>query len=82
MNPLLAKENPHKEHEGHKRLVDSTAFHKRSMGYRREIVFLALWLAEVHQDPAPVLVNSRLTRRLPEKLVSGKELGRVQCRAA
>jgi len=27
--------------------------------HRREIVFLARWLAEIHKDPAPVLVNSR-----------------------
>jgi integrase len=46
VNPLLAKKSPHEEHEGHKRLLVSTAFHKRSMGYRREIVFLARWLAE------------------------------------
>src|SRR6266478_6665598 len=61
VNPLLAKENPHEEREGHKRLLVSTAFHKRCVGYRREIVFLARWLAEVHKDPAPALVNSRLT---------------------
>jgi hypothetical protein len=64
VNPLLAKENPHKEHEVHKRLLVSTALHKRSMGHRREIVFLARWLAEVHPVPAPVLVNSRLTGKL------------------
>src|SRR6266478_699659 len=46
VNPLLAKENPHEEHEGHKRLLVSTAFHKRRVGYKREIVFLAPWLAE------------------------------------
>jgi hypothetical protein len=57
VNPLLVKENPHKEHEGHKRLLVSTAFHKRSVGYRREIVFLARWLAEVHEDPAPVFIS-------------------------
>jgi hypothetical protein len=61
VNPSLAKENPHKEHEEHKRLLVSTAFHKRSIGYGREIFCLARWLAEVHKDPAPVLVNSRLS---------------------
>jgi hypothetical protein len=59
---LLAKESQHKEREGYKRLLVSTAFHKRRVGYRREIVFLARWLAEVHKDPAAVLVNSQLTR--------------------
>ena len=30
------------------------------------MVFLARWLAEVHKDPAPVSINSRLT--LPDPL--------------
>jgi len=34
------------------------------MGYRGEIAFLARWLAEVHEDPAPVLINFRLMRNL------------------
>ena len=71
MNPSLAKENPHEEHEGHKRLLVSTAFHKRSIGYGREIFCLARWLAEVHKDPAPVLVNSRLALVLTGLATSG-----------
>jgi len=58
VNPSLAKENPHEEHEEHKRLLVSTAFRKRSIDYGREIFCLAHWLAEVQRDPAPVLVKA------------------------
>jgi len=71
MNPSLAKGNLPEEHEEHKRLLVSTAFRKRSIGDGREIFCLTRWRAEVLKDPAPVLVNSRLTLVLTGLATSG-----------